>query len=77
MEPNVLDEGCGVFINENDIKLEERLKVRIGLKKFQTFNQKWWSYAINYEKLHEQRLKWRSHGKTNPTWVIFMLIMNH
>jgi hypothetical protein len=41
MEPNVLDEGCGVFINENDIKLEERLKVRIGLKKFQTFNQKW------------------------------------
>ncbi len=51
MEPNFLDEGCDVFINENGIKLEERLKVRIGLKKFQTLNQKWWSYAINYEKI--------------------------
>ncbi len=50
MEPNFLDEGCDVFINENDIKLEERLKARVGLKKFQTLNKKWWSYAINLWK---------------------------
>jgi hypothetical protein len=46
-----------VFINENGIKLEERLKVRIGLKKFQTLNQKWWSYAINYEKIAWTKVK--------------------
>jgi hypothetical protein len=40
MEPNFLDEECDVFISENDIKSEEKLKVRVGLKKLQTLNQK-------------------------------------
>jgi hypothetical protein len=57
MEPNFLDEECDVFISENDIKSEEKLKVRVGLKKLQTLNQKWWSYAINYEKIAWTKVK--------------------
>jgi hypothetical protein len=66
-----------VFINENDIKLEERLKVRFGLKKFKLSMQDDDPMQLIMKKLHEQRLKWRSHGKTNPTKAIFVLIMNH
>ncbi len=37
MEPNFLDEGCDVFTNENEIRLEERINLK-GLKKFQVLN---------------------------------------
>jgi len=33
MEPNFLNKGCDLFMNENEIKMEEELKVR-GMKKF-------------------------------------------
>jgi S-adenosylhomocysteine hydrolase len=37
MEPNFLDEGCDVFMNENEIRLEEKMKLE-GLKKLQALN---------------------------------------
>jgi hypothetical protein len=33
MEPTFLDEGCDVFMNENEIKLKEKLTVK-GLRNF-------------------------------------------
>ncbi len=39
MEPNFLDEGCDVFMNENEIRLEEKMKLE-GLKKLQALNWK-------------------------------------
>jgi hypothetical protein len=37
MEPNFLDQGHNVFMNESKIKIEGKLKVK-GLKNFQVFN---------------------------------------
>jgi hypothetical protein len=39
MKPNFLDEGCGVFMNENEIKVKGRTKSE-RFKKFQVFDQK-------------------------------------
>jgi hypothetical protein len=40
MESSFLDERCDAFMNESEIKLEERIESERGLKKFQVVNQK-------------------------------------
>jgi hypothetical protein len=37
MEPNIIDEGCDMLMNEREIQMQARTK---GLKKFQVVNQK-------------------------------------
>jgi hypothetical protein len=39
MKPKFLDEGCDVFMNENEIKIKGRTKSE-RFKKFQVFDQK-------------------------------------
>ncbi len=39
MEPNFLDGGCDVFMNENEIRLEEKIEVERS-KKYPIFQSK-------------------------------------
>jgi len=53
MEPTFLDEVCDVFMNENEIRLKEKIDGQ-GLKKFQVLNKKNDdAMSLIMKKLHE------------------------
>ncbi len=60
-----------MFINESEIKMEEKFEGERFEKcsSFLSVNDDIMQLIMN--KLHEQRLKWRPHGKNSPTWAFF------
>jgi hypothetical protein len=77
MEPKFLDEICNVFMNKSEIKLNERIEGEKfkGIPNSQL--EKDDTMQIFMKKLHEQRLKWRPHGRNSSTWVFFVSTMNY
>jgi hypothetical protein len=61
MEPNFLDGGCNVLMNENEIRLEEKIEGERSKKypSFQSKNDD--TMQFNIKKLHEQKLKCKPH----------------
>ncbi len=77
MKPNFLDGGCDVFMNESEIRLEERIEGERSKKNpsFQSKNDNTMQFII--KPLHEQKLKCKPHCRKFPTWVFFLSMMNH
>jgi hypothetical protein len=59
-------------MNESEIRLNERIEGGRfkGITNFQLENHD--TMQLFMKKLHEQRLKWRPHGRNSSTWVIFI-----
>jgi hypothetical protein len=67
MEPIFLDEGCNVFMNESEVRLEEINEGERSreIPSSQSNNDD--IMQLIMKKLHNQRLKWRPHGKNSAT----------
>ncbi len=73
MEPNFLDGGCDVFINESEIRPKERIESERSknIPSFQSKNDDTMQFIIR--QLHEQKLKCKPHGRNFPTRVFFFV----
>ncbi len=73
MEPNFLDGGCDVLMNENEIRLEETIEGERSKKypSFQSKNDDTMQFII--KQLHEQKLKCKPHCRKFPAWVSFLV----
>jgi hypothetical protein len=69
MEPIFLNEGCDVFMNENEIRLKEIIEGERfkEIPSSQSNNDD--IMQLIMKKLSDQRLKWRPHGKNSATWA--------
>jgi hypothetical protein len=63
MEPRFLNEGCDVFMNESEIRMERRIQSGRSkeIPSFQPKNDD--IMQLIMKKLHEQRLNWRPMAK--------------
>ncbi len=73
MEPNFLDGGCDVFMNESEIRLEEKIESERSKKypSFQSKNDD--TMQFNIKQLHEQKLKCKPHCRKFLAWVFFLV----
>jgi NifU-like protein involved in Fe-S cluster formation len=76
MEPIFLHEGCDVFMNESEIILEEIIKGERfkEIPSLQSNNDDIMQLILKI--LHDQRLKWRPHGKKIATWAFLCVVDN-